>query len=259
MINISDKHSLTGEVALVTGGGSGIGFAIAKALIEAGCKVCITGRRANMLESAISELGKTGENVTFYAGDVTRAEHRTAMVTHTTEQFGQSISILVNNAGQNIKQPALDVSAEDFDAVLDTHVKAAFALSQLVAPNMLENQKGSIIFLASMASYMGVPNVIAYTTAKSAVLGLTRGLAAEWSSQGIRVNAIAPGWIHTPMTDKAFSNDPARKEKVLTRTPMQKMGDPEDIAQMAAYLCSPAAKFITGQCIPVDGGAAIGF
>jgi len=113
--------------------------------------------------------------------------------------------------------------------------------------------------IASMASYMGVPKIVAYTAAKCAVVGLTRALAAEWSVDNIRVNAIAPGWISTPMTDKAFNNDPERMNKVLGRTPMNKFGDPDDIGQAVVYLCSPASKFVTGTLFPVDGGAQIGF
>lgn len=251
-----EQNSLHQQVALVTGGGTGIGFAIAQALVKAGAQVCITGRRQNTLEEAVTKLGNTA---TFYAGDITNAADRNKMVAHTRSIFDADITLLVNNAGQNIKGPALEVTQDSFDDVLDTHVKAGFALSQLVAPSMIANGQGCILFMASMASFMGVPNVIAYTTAKTAVLGLTRGLAAEWSPLGIRVNAIAPGWIHTPMTDQAFANDTQRKDKVLSRTPMSKMGEPADIADMVVFLSSNNAKFVTGQCFTVDGGAAIGF
>lgn len=254
----STAFGLEGEIALITGGGSGIGLAIAQAFVEAGARVCITGRRANVLDESVVKLGGSAK-ATAMAGDVTVASDRARILAHVQQAFDAPVSILVNNAGQNVKKPALEVTDEDFDALLNTHVKAGFALAREVAPAMLEAGQGSIIFLASMASFMGVPSIIGYTTAKTAVLGLTRGLSAEWSAQGIRVNAIAPGWIHTPMTDKAFEGDPARKAKVLGRTPMNKMGDPEDIALNAVYLCSPAAKFITGQCLTVDGGASIGF
>ena len=250
------QFQLEGGIALVTGGGSGIGLAIAEAFIKAGAKVCITGRRGDVLDEALAQLGTAA---TSFAGDVTCAADRAMMIEHTEQHFDGHISILVNNAGQNIKKPALEVTDEDFDQLLDTHVKAAFALARDVAPGMIDQRKGSILFMASMASFMGVPQVIGYTAAKTAVLGLTRGLSAEWSSLGLRVNAIAPGWIHTPMTDQAFAGDPARKDKVLGRTPMNTMGETEDIAQSAVYLCSPAAKFITGQCLNVDGGASIGF
>ena len=247
---------LHGEIALITGGGSGIGLAITQAFVAAGARVCITGRREDVLNEAIAGLG---ENATGCAGDVNQAADRAKMIAHAENHFGSPISILINNAGQSLKKPALEVTDSEFDALLSTHVKAGFSLARDVAPEMIKAGKGSIIFVASMASFMGVPMVVGYTAAKTAVLGLTRGLSAEWSAHGVRVNAIAPGWIHTPMTDKAFAGDPARKEKVLGRTPMKKLGNPADIAQAAVYLCSPAAQFVTGHCLTVDGGASIGF
>src|SRR5690606_4690281 len=125
------------------------------------------------------------------------------------------------------------------DTLLNTHVKAAFALARDAAPAMIERGDGKVLFIASMASLMGVPNIVGYTTAKTAVVGLTRALAAEWSSLGVRVNAIAPGWIATPMTRQALDNDPQRKQKVLSRTPMGRMGQPNDIGRTAVFLCSP--------------------
>lgn len=251
-----EPFQLDGETALVTGGGSGLGLAIAAAFVNAGAKVCVTGRREDVLKQACETLGK---HATFFTGDVTKPSDRAGMIQHVHDALGAPVSILVNNAGQTIKKPAIEVTDQEFDSLLDTHVKASFALARDTAPAMINAGKGSILFMASMASLMGVPKVIGYTAAKTAVLGLVRGLSAEWSSQGVRVNAIAPGWIHSPMTDKAFSGDPVRKEKVLSRTPMNEMGEPDDIAQSAVYLCSPAAKFITGQCLSVDGGASIGF
>ncbi|WP_017446851.1 SDR family NAD(P)-dependent oxidoreductase [Gayadomonas joobiniege] len=247
---------LNNQLALITGGSTGIGFAIAKAFVAVGCQVCITGRREALLKQAQQQLG---DRATYYCADVNNDDDRQSMVLHAERTFNRNISILVNNAGQNIKQAAVDVPLDSFNEVLNTHLTSAFALAQLVAPKMLHNNAGNIIFLASMVSFIGVPNVIAYSAAKAGVLGLTRGLAAEWSAQNVRVNAIAPGWIHTPMTDKAFADDRQRKQKVLSRTPMQTMGEPDDIAQMAVYLCSPASKFVTGQIMRVDGGAEIGF
>ncbi|MEM1109387.1 MAG: glucose 1-dehydrogenase [Planctomycetota bacterium] len=250
--------SLQGRTALVTGGGTGIGYAIAQCMLDAGANVCISGRRKEVIEEAAQQLGGT-DRVVGVVGDVKTPEGRAEMIAGATEAFGQPITALVNNAGQLEKKPALEVSDEDYDSILSTHVKAGFALSRELAPGMLEAGGGSIIFLASMTSYMGLPLVIGYTTAKTAVLGIVRGLTAEWSGQGVRVNAIAPGWISTPMTDKAFDGDPQRKAKVLGRTPMGKMGLPEDIGHAAVFLSSDHAKFITGQCLCVDGGASIGF
>ena len=148
---------------------------------------------------------------------------------------------------------------EEFQSVLTTHVCAAHALNRAVLPGMLERQHGSILLTASMASLMGMPLVIAYSAAKSAYVGMARTLAAEVSPHGVRVNAIAPGWIESPMLRKALSGDEKRTNKILSRTPMAKFGEPADIGWAAVYLCSPAAKFVTGMVLPVDGGAAMGF
>ena len=169
------------------------------------------------------------------------------------------VSILVNNAGNHLKKPAVETTPEEFAFVLQTHVLAAHALTRQVLPGMLQRRHGNVLFIASMASLIGVPNVIAYSAAKSAYLGMVRTLSSEVSGQGVRVNAIAPGWIESAMLIQAMSGDPVRKSKVLSRTPAGVFGQPEDIGWAAAYLCSPAAKFVTGVVLPVDGGASIGF
>ncbi|TWT82547.1 2-dehydro-3-deoxy-D-gluconate 5-dehydrogenase [Planctomycetes bacterium CA13] len=248
--------SLTGDVALITGGGTGLGLGMAEAMIHAGAKVAITGRREAPLQEAVNQLG---QNAIYIVGDVTKDSDRNKIVTEAAARLNGPISILVNNAGQNMKKPAMETSDEEFDSLLETHVKASLALSRLVAPGMFDRESGNILFIASMASYMGVPNIIGYTAAKTAVLGLVRALATEWSPKGIRINAIAPGWIETPMTRKAFDGDPERKRKVLSRTPLNRMGLPADIGNAAVFLCSPAANFVTGQTFPIDGGASIGF
>ena len=143
--------------------------------------------------------------------------------------------------------------------VLTTHVLGAHAISRAVAPGMIERRAGSILFIASMASFLGVPNVVAYSAAKSAYLGMVRALASELSPKGIRVNAIAPGWIQTDMVRHSLENDPERERKILSRTPMGTFGMAEDVGMAAVYLCSPAGKFVTGVVLPVDGGASIGF
>lgn len=248
--------SLSNQTALITGGGTGIGLGIARAMIDAGAKVCIVGRRKPVLQETIDQLGKSSGMA---CGDICKQDDRLNIYQQALEQLDGRIDILVNCAGQNLKKPARQVTDAEFDALLDTHVKAAFAMSRLAAEPMLQREKGNILFIASMASFMGVPNIVGYTAAKTAVLGLTRSLCAEWSGQGIRVNAIAPGWIQTNMTRQAFDQDPQRLQRVLDRTPMKQMGSPSDIGRAAVYLCSDAARFVTGAVLPVDGGARIGF
>jgi NAD(P)-dependent dehydrogenase (short-subunit alcohol dehydrogenase family) len=166
---------------------------------------------------------------------------------------------LVNNAGVHFKKSALETSDAEFAGVLQTHVFGAFALSRECGRRMVERKSGCILFTASMASLFGIPLVVAYSAAKSAYTGMVRTLAVELGSLGVRVNAIAPGWIQSDMMNKALDDDPVREAKILGRTPMNKFGEPDDIGWAAVYLCSPAAKFVTGVVLPVDGGAAIGF
>src|SRR4029077_499045 len=143
-------------------------------------------------------------------------------------------------------------SVADFNNVLQTHVLAAHNLTRAVLPGMISKKHGSVLFMASMASFMGVPQVSAYSAAKSAYLGMVRSLSTEVSQHGIRVNAIAPGWIESDMLQAALSGDPKRSKKILERTPMKCFGTPEDIGLAATYLCSPAARFVTGVILPVD-------
>jgi gluconate 5-dehydrogenase len=247
--------TLQNETALITGGGSGLGLGIARCFCRAGAKVVLVGRRRDVLESACAELGDRSACV---AMDITDFEAAGAGFETIVSHFGLP-TILVNNAGIHVKKPAVETRPDEFEAVLRTHLTAAHNLSSLVLPGMLERRHGNLLFIASMASFIGVPNVIAYAAAKSGCLGMVRTLAAEVSGAGVRVNAIAPGWIKTPMLDQALDGDPERRAKILARTPMAAFGQPDDIGWAAVYLCSSAARFVTGAVLPVDGGASIGF
>jgi NAD(P)-dependent dehydrogenase (short-subunit alcohol dehydrogenase family) len=246
---------LTGQTALITGGGTGLGFGMAKCFVAAGAKAVMVGRRKEELEKARAALGPNAFALT---GDVTKLETIPGLVEQ-AEKLAGPVSILVNNAGVHLKKSSLETTDAEFAAVLQTHVFGAFALSRECGRRMVERKSGSILFTASMASLFGIPLVVAYSAAKSAYTGMVRTLAVELGSQGVRVNAIAPGWIESDMLNKALSGDPARKGKILGRTPMNKFGAPEDIGWAAVYLCSPAAQFVTGVVLPVDGGASIGF
>lgn len=247
--------SLEGDVALVTGGGTGLGFAIAKALRDFGARVIITGRREAVLQGAVENLGK---GATYEVHDVVDVESAPALAKKIAAGAGP-ITILVNNAGVHLKKSVEDTTAREFQGILETHVMGSFGLSAAVIPHMRQAGHGSILFMASMTSFIGMPKAIAYSAAKSAYLGMVRSLASELSPGGIRVNAIAPGWIETPMLHKALDGDSARRNRILARTPMNRFGQAEDVAWAAAFLCSPASRFITGVVLPVDGGASIGF
>lgn len=253
--NGANPFRLDGETALITGGGTGLGLAIARAMAAGGARVILAGRRAPLLEEAAAGIGPQAG---FIPCDVKRFEDAANAVARAQSLFGP-ITILVNNAGIHLKKPAVETTEEEFLGVLQTHVLGSHALTRAVLPDMLRRKHGSLIFVASMASLFGIPNVLAYSAAKSAYLGMVRTLATEVSPSGVRVNAIAPGWIETEMSRKAMNGDPARKRRILERTPLGRFGEPEDIGAAAVYLCSPAAKFVTGAILPVDGGVSIGF
>jgi NAD(P)-dependent dehydrogenase (short-subunit alcohol dehydrogenase family) len=247
--------SLQGEHALITGGGSGIGLAIAHAMHAAGARVVLVGRREPELAAAVKAIG---EGASYVVQDITQFALAGALVERIAREHGP-ITCLVNNAGIHLKKPAIETTPEEFQSVLGTHIFGAHALSCAVAPGMIERKHGSIIFMASMASLFGIPLVVAYAAAKSAMIGMIRTMATELSSHNVRVNAIAPGWIDTAMSRKAFAGDPTRRSKIISRTPMARLGEPSDVGWAAVYLASPAAKFVTGSILPIDGGVAMGF
>jgi gluconate 5-dehydrogenase len=250
-----EAFSLRGETALITGGGTGIGLAMAHAMHAAGARVVLAGRREPELVAAVKQLG---ERAAYVVHDVDQLDQAPAFVAEVGKAHGP-ITCLVNNAGQNLKKPAVDTTSGEMEALMRTHIFGAHALVRAVAPGMIERKRGSILFTASMASIFGIPNVLAYTAAKSAMVGLVRGYAVELSPHGVRVNAIAPGWIDTEMSRKAFAGDPARKNKIISRTPLARLGEVTDVGWAAVYLASPAAGFVTGVILPVDGGVSMGF
>jgi len=247
---------LHGETALITGGGTGIGLGIARCMVKSGARVVLVGRRENELSKACGELGTSASFVT---QDITRLDELRSLVDRSEKSAGSPISILVNNAGVHMKNWAAETSPEEFQAVFATHVFAAHALTRAVIPGMVTRGRGSILFMSSMAAFIGVPQVVAYAAAKSAYFGMVSTLSAELAAKGVRVNAIAPGWISSEMTRKALESDPDRKAKVMSRIQMGRMGEPEDIGWAAVYLCSPVARYVTGVTLPVDGGALVGF
>ena len=252
---MKNPFSLKGETALITGGGSGLGLGMAKSFVAAGARVILVGRRVDVLQKAARALGPAAS---FAAQDITQLNAAAEFIRRVEKKSG-AITILVNNAGIHLKKPAVEITAVEFNSVLQTHVAAAFSLTTAVLPGMMKRRHGNILFTASMASLFGIPLVAAYSAAKSAHLGLVRSLATEVSPHGVRVNAIAPGWIESPMMLKALGGDPARSKKILGRTPLNRFGTAADVGLAAVYLCSPAAKFVTGVVLPVDGGVSIGF
>ncbi|GAB2652831.1 SDR family NAD(P)-dependent oxidoreductase [Flavihumibacter cheonanensis] len=243
------------KTAIVTGGGSGLGFAIAKAFTQNGITTIIAGRDQAKLKKAQEQLGPL---CFFKVLDVTDYKAVPAFIEEIESTYGP-IDILVNNAGINQKKEFTEVSDIEFTNMLNTNVTAVFVLSREVVKKMLTRKKGSILNISSMAAQYGLPKVIAYTASKTAIEGMTRAMAVELSPMGIRVNAIAPGFIYSDMTAKALDSDPERKARVMARTPMGQMGQPEDIGAAALYLSGEDARYITGVVLPVDGGNSISY
>ena len=243
------------RVAVVTGGGSGLGFAIATKFTQNGITTIIIGSNEEKLNLAKLQLG---DNAYAIVCNLNNLSAIPILIEKIITDFGQ-IDILVNNAGINLKKDFTDVTDEEFQNILTINLNAVFAISRETVIHMLTKGCGNIINISSMAAQYGLPRVIAYTASKTAIDGITRAMAVELSPKGIRVNAIAPGFIYSEMTDKALNSDPERKAKVFGRTPMGRMGQPEDIAEAAYFLSGEAAKYITGVILPVDGGNSIGF
>ena len=251
----TDPFTLAGQVALITGGGTGLGLGCAQAFVTQGAKVVISGRREDVLKKSVAELGPQADYRVHEVNAFSAAE---GLIESVEAEHGR-LTALVNNAVQAVMKPTVELTEEEMLDIFDVHVRGAFALSRHAASRMMEAGGGSILFMASMASLIGIPYIAAYSAAKSAHLGMMRTMAVEWSPTGVRVNAIAPGWIITDMTKETVLKDAERTEKILSRTPMNEFGKPEDIGWTAAFLASPAARFITGICLPVAGGVSIGF
>ena len=247
---LESQFSLTGKTALVTGASKGIGASIAIAMAQAGADVVLVGRSQDSLSAtrtAIENLGRATE--TLIADVESRDQIATAF--KSIEQL--NVEIVVNNAGSISRAPAIETSLEDWDRIIDTNLNSVFQISQLCAKSMLAKGQGRIINVASLLSFQGGINVPAYTASKHAVAGVTKALANEWGAKGVTVNAIAPGYISTDNT-QALRNDVDRNASILARIPVGRWGTPEDLAAAAVFLASPAAAYINGEIITVDGG-----
>lgn len=256
---ILNQFRLDGRVALVTGASRGIGKAIAVAMGQAGADVAVAGRDAQTLAPVAAEIEALGRRALAVPLDVARVESIGAAVERVVAGLGR-VDILVNNAGTNIRKDSLDYTPEDWDYVVDTNLKGTFFLTQEVGRRMVEQRAGKILNIGSMSAYLGLPTLPAYSSTKAALQQLTRMLAVEWADYNVQVNAIAPGWIATDLTAPLQEKPELRPryEWVISRTPAGRFGTPEELAGAAVFLCSPAADFITGQVLAVDGGILAG-
>lgn len=243
---------LSGRVAIVTGGGGGIGRPMAVALAEAGAEVFVAGRSAKRLDETCAAIAAAGGRGRAIAIDVTKPANVAASFDEVARQAG-GIDILVNAAGGQLRQAALDITEEDWDRLVAVNLKGVFFACQSAARHMQRAGRGRIISLSSLTGEIGLPRLAAYGATKGGVNQLTRALAVEWAEHGITVNAIGPGRIRTPMTEELFS-DPATAESFLSRIPMRRPGEPADLTGALVFLASDASSYMTGQILYIDGG-----
>jgi len=246
------RLELNGKVAVVIGGTSGIGLAIAKGMAEAGADVVPTSRRAEQVEAAAKEIEARGKRSLQIASDVSDRASLQNVLNETVKAFGK-VDIMVNSAGRTKRAPTLDFTDEDWNSIIDTNLTGTLRAAQVFGRHMLERQYGSIINIASLSTFVALYEVAAYSASKAAVASLTKSLAIEWSPRGVRVNAIAPGVFRTPLNEKLL-DETERGREFLLRTPMKRFGNVEELAGAAIFLASDAASFVNGEVLAVDGG-----
>ncbi|MBO8137324.1 MAG: SDR family oxidoreductase [Desulfotomaculum sp.] len=243
---------LTGKVVLFVGGGGGLGRAISLGLARAGANVIPVSRSKDRNKELVKEIEELGSKSLLTSVDVTNEADVNRLVNEVIERFGR-IDVLINAAGKNYKKPALELTVEEWDDVMAVNLKGTFLCCKLVGEKMISQKSGKIINFASLGSHLGITRSAAYCASKGAVLQLTKVLSAEWAPYGINVNCISPGYFKTPLTEKMLS-EKETYEKIVNRTPMQRLGLPEDLIGATIFLASNASDFITGSTVAVEGG-----
>lgn len=247
-----ELFNLSGKVAVFIGGGGGLGQAVSLGLANAGADIIPVGRSAERNADLVRQIEEVGRKSLLTSVDITDENDIKRLVDQVINKFGR-IDILINAAGKNYKKPALQLSQDEWDDVFKVNAKGVFTVSQVVGERMIAQGGGKIINFASLGSHLGITRSVAYCASKGAVLQMTKVLAAEWAPYGVNVNSISPGYFQTPLTEKMLS-EKETYDKIIARTPMQRLGQPQDLVGAVIFLASDASNFVTGTTIAVDGG-----